>query len=499
MSLFKPFVPLSLLTALLLGPATTQAQVKTIEPTQESGKPDQPTIYQMTVSAAPEPRPALQYHFLVPPVDQIHGNAALFYYKAMGFEGPDEIGALYKLTNDDETDHLLFEAPLDQLPQDKAAKVTDWLRNDNDYKLWLVKGAQCDYAAWEDSIREEGMFALLPHIQKSRGLARAIALRARLFMAQGKIAEALQMLQLNYGLAHQIGNGTSLVQCLVGLAIEGISHEQTRTFIALSNSPNLYWALTDLSAQPISLREAMSYESKFWDFTIHELADLDHRALTPDEALNVAVRLLETERTFSSHKFSSTISDTDKAEILGLAMALYPQARSYLLDHGYKPEQIDAMPVVQTVLLLWWKQFEIVRDDAFKWLTLPDSEVPSNLAQMQSSVREKIAHGEGGVFANSLPVLQATVGAHFRRQRATNLLRTVEALRMYAADHGRWPETLDEIKQVPVPLDPWTQKPFDYSVKDGVAVLEAPRTPKAPWPIDADERYELTLRPAAAK
>ena len=55
--------------------------------------------------------------------------------------------------------------------------------------------------------------------------------------------------------------------------------------------------------------------------------------------------------------------------------------------------------------------------------------------------------------------------------RQINLLRTVEALRMYAAEHGRWPEKLDEIKAVPVPNDPFTEKPFEYAVKDGVALL----------------------------
>ena len=77
------------------------------------------------------------------------------------------------------------------------------------------------------------------------------------------------------------------------------------------------------------------------------------------------------------------------------------------------------------------------------------------------------------------------------------MIQLIEALRMYAAEHGRWPEKLEDITEVPVPIDPWTHKPFEYVVRDGVATFEAPRVPKAPWPLVADQRYELTLRAKA--
>ena len=65
---------------------------------------------------------------------------------------------------------------------------------------------------------------------------------------------------------------------------------------------------------------------------------------------------------------------------------------------------------------------------------------------------------------------------------------------MYAAEHGHWPETLDVIKKVPVPLDPWLQKPFEYSVNDGIATLQPPLAPLPPGGLGAISRFELTLR-----
>ena len=41
-----------------------------------------------------------------------------------------------------------------------------------------------------------------------------------------------------------------------------------------------------------------------------------------------------------------------------------------------------------------------------------------------------------------------------RQDRNINQLRTVEALRLYAAAHGKLPEKLTDITDVPIPLDP---------------------------------------------
>jgi hypothetical protein len=451
-------------------------------------------VFRLTVSPAPEPKPALKYHFLVPPVDQISGNAATFYYKAMSFEGTDEIQSLDKLVSDDEKYRLLYEAPLQELPLQEAERATRWLQDGSGYRLWLTKASLCDSCNWEDLIREQGMYTLLPQIQNTRGLARAIALRARVLMAQNKPEETVETLRLAFALSRNLGKGTTLIHCLIGIAIQGIMNDQTRTLISLEHSPNLYWALTDLAAHPVDLREGMSYESRFWEFTIHELPELNRRALTAEEALAIAMKLYEASRGFAINRPDQTEPAVKQAEFFGTAVYEYPKARKYLLDHGYTAEQIDAMPVLQTTLLARWKQFELIRDNTFKWLLLPDDESRPNLTRMADDLRAAEARGDGGIFTQALPAIQATIYARIRHQRETELLRVVEALRMYAAEHGGWPEKLDDVTAVPVPLDPWSHKPFEFFVKDGVATLQAPIQPKAPWPISSDQRYELTLR-----
>ena len=61
---------------------------------------------------------------------------------------------------------------------------------------------------------------------------------------------------------------------------------------------------------------------------------------------------------------------------------------------------------------------------------------------------------------------------------------------MHAAQTGRLPKSLDEIKVVPVPENPATGKVFEYRLDDDTAILELPFRdgfPGTAW------RFEITL------
>jgi len=60
---------------------------------------------------------------------------------------------------------------------------------------------------------------------------------------------------------------------------------------------------------------------------------------------------------------------------------------------------------------------------------------------------------------------------------------------MHAAETGQLPKTLEDISIVPVPLNPATNKPFEYQLKGGTATLELPRSDG----IVFSKRFELRL------
>lgn len=440
------------------------------------------TTYRLTVSPAAEPHPALRYRFLVPPVDQVHGNAATFYYKAMVVDGSDWIFAL----NADEQMLAHLDTPIDELPLAEIKKKVGDLDEES-----LRGAARADYCNWEDPIREYGANTLLPQTQKLRGLARGLALFARMQIAEHRHADAIETLRSGYALSRNLGRAPSIVQSLVGMAIQGILNDQTRALIADADSPNLYWALTELASQPVELRQGFSYESRFWEFTIHKLRDLDQRALSPRESLDLVKALYESQLGSDKPSAKQWGPETELA-VLSTALSIEPAARAYLVEQGYAAADVDAMPVLQRAVLYRWRQFAEVRDNYFKWALLPETESGERTSRFAAQELVNAGSDAGTPFSEFLSADAQIFTASFRHQRDVNMLRVVEALRMHAAQHGVWPQSLADVTVVPVPLDPTSQKPFEYSVAAGVATLYAP--PKQPVsPGLPAVRYELTL------
>ena len=83
-----------------------------------------------------------------------------------------------------------------------------------------------------------------------------------------------------------------------------------------------------------------------------------------------------------------------------------------------------------------------------------------------------------------------------RLQRRIDLLRCVEAVRLYAASHkGTLPAALDGIREVPIPDDPVTGKAFRYTNEGGLAILEGPPPPGEEASDSNAVRIEISLAP----
>jgi hypothetical protein len=449
--------------------------------------------FRLTVSPAAEPRPALQYRFLVPPVDQIHANAATFYYKAMVMDGHDWLARW----DADEQVGSWSEMPIEALPIQEMKRRIGPAESD-EFNAALTEGARADYCNWEDPIRQFGVQTLLPQAQKLRSLARALAIIARLQIAEHRYGDAIATLRLGYALSRNMGHSPSLVQSLIGRAIEGVLNGQTRTLIGRSDSPNLYWALTELAGRPVEMRQALSYETHVWEFTIHKLTDLEQRTLSPREALDLLKDLYETESLMGTGPVArhGEWGCGQELAAVSAALAIEPAARAYLVEHGKTAAEVDAMPILQRAILYRWLQYAEARDDFFKWPLLPDDEKNQQTSRFEAQNLLALPAGFGSPFVEALPAVGVAFDSALRRKRDLDLLRTVEALRMHAAQHGTWPQSLADVTAVPIPVDPFTRKPFEYSVATGVATLNAPRTSQSAIGL----RYELTLRqPAPAK
>ena len=140
---------------------------------------------------------------------------------------------------------------------------------------------------------------------------------------------------------------------------------------------------------------------------------------------------------------------------------------------------------MQVILLDEKRDYETRRDDQMKLL---------GLAQWQvDALADKATRGDG-LFVDLLPRVVEARRAQGRLEQRVALLRHVEALRLYAADHeGKLPATLDEMK-TPLPVDPFSGKSFSYSLDDSTARLRG-ATPKGEEKNPAfNARYEITVK-----
>ena len=80
------------------------------------------------------------------------------------------------------------------------------------------------------------------------------------------------------------------------------------------------------------------------------------------------------------------------------------------------------------------------------------------------------------------------------RKQCSRLLRCLEAIRIYAAEHaGKFPASLDEIN-FPVPVDPVTGKPFAYSLEGTTAHLRGGPPQGMEKVAVYNVHYEITIR-----
>jgi hypothetical protein len=61
--------------------------------------------------------------------------------------------------------------------------------------------------------------------------------------------------------------------------------------------------------------------------------------------------------------------------------------------------------------------------------------------------------------------------AQARLEQRIGLLRSIEAVRLYAAEHGGHPPDRLNAVALPLPVDPFTGKAFEYAVDGGTVKL----------------------------
>ena len=145
--------------------------------------------------------------------------------------------------------------------------------------------------------------------------------------------------------------------------------------------------------------------------------------------------------------------------------ALVKAARQRLVEHGFSEERLQRFPADQVIVMDEKRELEDRFDDAVKTILLPYWQVEALAPKVKVTKPPAIFAGA------LLPFLSSVRNAQGRLDQRFALLRHIEALRLHAALHNNMlPAKLADVT-VPLPVDPFTGKPFRYEVVGNTAHL----------------------------
>lgn len=470
--------------AAVLAPLAVLGQASSLSAADNS--PNEQTV-QIVLYPSPEPRPALKYQLLPPFVERRPGNAAVYWsrmwserahfftkYEKEYYE-PGLIGTWMKMP--------LGDAREKEYREKELVKVIPLLRLQGVYAD-MERAVRCESCDWQLPIREGNLFSIVPAVQEPRRLARMLEAKVHLEIAEGNYDEAVRTLQTGYAQARQVAQGPTTVEALVGVTIAGMMSHKVEQLIQQPDAPNLYWALSTLPRPLVDFRPAGELDSSGLYLQFPELRDLNKKRLSPEGWRDLLRKVID---------FSSRCAGSSPAVIGLMIVQGYPRAKRHLIEQGRPEAEVEAMPVAQVVLLYTMELYEEVNDDQFKWFFLPTLEVGDGPKQAEQRLQEAAAREIIPLASFVLPASTAARNAETSFQWNLAMLRVFEAMRVYAAVHeGRWPNTLSDIIEVPIPTNPYDNKPFVYERRGDKAVLTSEKgAPGRPW------KYEITLMPKA--
>jgi hypothetical protein len=429
-----------------------------------------PEVVLLRVSPAEVPQQSLKYRLFRDRGQLTDGNAPTQYYRAMSFF-VENAGLLGELRSDYWDNWLRM--PLKDLPKKEMAEKLGMARN-------LIRefeiGSKRKRCEWQIEGRQEGFGLILPEVQGFRMIGRLLAARARLAIADGHYDEACEMFQTGYALAHHLGQGPTLIHILIGMYVARTMTEQVEALVQQPDAPNLYWSLTVMPRPFADLEPALQEERVVIENMLPWLKKLDATPMTEQQVKEAELSTVKIAQDFG-------LRPTNMADRANRALALTEASAAgkiaLVKTYGFTTEQVTAMPGFQVAAMYAARDYRDAVEEVAKWRHAPEGWKSAEYKEAQKRYGKAIKRLDdlffrrllGGLGGDEFP-LERVAMAGVRVDRHLAALRTVEALRQYAAKHdGNLPAKLANVKELPVPADPLTGKPFEYLVEGDKATL----------------------------
>ena len=331
-------------------------------------------------------------------------------------------------------------------------------------------------ASWEYPIEESSSpyMILLPDVQQMRiWLGNGLSAKIRYHISCGQFAEAREGILVGLANSRHIAQTTFYVTQGVARAIDNIMLARVEELISQPNSPNLYWALSTLPDLQTELHRAANFEGSMFAMTFPAVNDFDRPRDANDWGKMVQQLVSFLEELDELPRQEATNPDSSaKAYVATVAQ----QARTDLSTYsGIGQEKVTKMTDDEAVVR-WYASLRMAYDEHFAAvMMLPPNEVWPEMKKLQSELDSlKVRTGTSCAFYAT----KWTFVSVWSLKRKIQALRIIEAVRHYASSHdGKFPKSLDEMKDVAIPIDPLTNQPFNWRVDEEVAILAAPPVP----------------------
>ena len=465
------------LFALLL-PATVAAQLTPIK---------------LTVDPAAESKPALRYELLPPGRDRVNGNAAFHYMKAH-LNRPARERDPAKAREEETNVQAWLDLPIEELP---LANVRAHLDKYKAVFREVEYGSRCKSCEWSTApvSGPEAIEALLPNVQVHREIAWYLSLRVKVELAEKRYDDASRTIRTGLQYGKHIAEGPTLIQMLVGTAITNVFLAKADDLIARPGSPNLYWGLSSVPRPFIDPRPGLDGEDAFNESFLPGLDELRRGPVSADRATDVVLNAVKVLQAGSGEPGLG-----GRLGLAAYAALVQNEARAELIARGHPKGEVEKMPAVQAAFLNSFEKYRELADEHRKWFLMPPADAIPGIARAGEKAKKVKADAKNDVvlqvFLMILPAVEKVHQALSRTDRRIALMRTLEAIRMHMAVTKSLPAKLADVKLVPVPDDPLTAKPFEYTATETGFVLTCPPGPGALATKTMDYRFEVTVRNA---
>lgn len=431
----------------------------------------------LKLTPAGEPSPALRYRFWPDRFEMQPGNAFVRFQRAIllmknAMDNSKANGSWSDVAR-------WIETPIEDFPTDSVREFLTTYQEGiaEAHEARLLRDSEYDLGA--ENLRGARALDLpLPEIQEMRSLARLLQLQVRLQVAEGKIDEAIETLQVGFRLGEATGQAADfLIARLVGLTITSNMLKEVETCIQHKDCPNLYWALATLPPTSSEVEESIAFESAILVRYFPELDNLPDEGLPAETWRQRLTKTLINLNKIEDNTFLAKPEEEQDNEVamrLGMTiLALSESSRRQLVDDGISEGRVSKMSPEEIVVRATASSLKKVQDDLFKWTLIPKEMRPYYLryaeARLPFMSKTNIADSIAKAF---LPAISPTLSLGERVNLKIAELATIESIRNHIFVMKQLPEQIDiwnvanPLSLLPVWPDPISGNQFSYQKLD---------------------------------